>query len=166
MSKHSRRAVLAGIATAPALAEPALAWHAGLPRSAPSSSVRLDDSPAGALARFEMALGLLRGLHVCNGWSVDEAAAQQVLQYFQERAAAGTWKIDEDNEAEMAKEQASIAFLGEHGQSLDWIICGDIGAVVVVGARYSRRAKKVRLADEDFWLDPRYAGRQPKGGVS
>jgi hypothetical protein len=170
MTTTSRRAILAGLAVSPALAAStltlagatALSLEASLKTTAPalatdsaSSPVLLDDGPVGALARFDMLLDRLRNLHICNGWSVDEMGAAQALQYFRERAAAGTWAIDEDNEAEMAKELATSDFLREHGQSLDWIICGDLGALVAGAAVHSPRADKVRVTD--IRLDPRYA---------
>jgi hypothetical protein len=75
----------------PSLAVPELA------APAVATPTILEDTPAGALVRFEMTLATLRDRYICDGWSLDEKAAEQVLQYFRERAAAGTWAIDEDS---------------------------------------------------------------------
>jgi hypothetical protein len=131
----------------PSLAVPELA------APAVATPTILEDTPAGALVRFEMTLATLRDRYICDGWSLDEKAAEQVLQYFRERAAAGTWAIDEDSPEEMAKEQTARDFLQEHGQSLDWVICGDLHVQICRGAAGSARATRSdaeleRLVDE------------------
>ena len=130
MSNHSRRAILAGIAAAPAaLAAPALA----LPPSAPDPA---NWNPKAALARLEQMIETLRTCAVCDGWhpnGLDEAAAARSLAYFR----AG---LPEESDHDFAERDAALEFISSHGQSLDWIICGDAGGMICRGAARSNRA--------------------------
>ena len=70
------------------------------------------------LARVEQIIDVLR---TC-GFALDEERAQRTLRYFR------------GEEPGDAAEQAAIAFLGDHGQSLDWVFTGDPGVMIAMGA--------------------------------
>jgi hypothetical protein len=138
MSNHSRRAVLAGIATAPALAAPALAMSGPGP-----------DDPIGwvkeAQQRLEEMIDTLRTCVVCDGWhpnGLDEAAAARALAYFR----AG---FPEESAEDFAERKAMGDFVRSHGQSLDWIIEGDPGGLICRAAAHSRRAQSLALSGPD-----------------
>ena len=103
MSKsHSRRAVLAGIATAPALAAPALALSGPDPTGWDAKA---------ALARLEQVIETLRTCAVCDGWhpnGLDEAAASRVLAYFRTGCP-------EDSAADFAEREAAFDFIRATG---------------------------------------------------
>jgi hypothetical protein len=105
MSKTSRRAVLAGAATLPALAVPAAAAVA-------------DSDAAGITARTEQVIDLLRTCYIGSNWKIDEEAAEKVLHWARAGAA------DDDGF------QIAIEFFKWHGQSLDWILRGDPGGMI------------------------------------
>jgi hypothetical protein len=111
MSNTSRRAVLAGAVTLPALAVPAIAG-----------------TPSETLKRAEQVIDLLRTRYVCHGWKIDEQAAERVLAYF--RAGAP----DDDSFGPV------VDFFGRHGQSLDWVFLGDPGGMICKGAAHSKQA--------------------------
>ena len=65
---------------------------------------------------------LLRTRFICDGWKIDEEAAERTLRYFRSQAAG-----QPDNEEEW---QAAIDFIGSHGQSFDWILAGNPGGMI------------------------------------
>jgi hypothetical protein len=90
------------------------------------------------LARAEQMIDLLRTCYICDGWhgkGLDEVAAERMLQYFR-RLADGAPEDDQDPEWE-----AAVAFVGDHGQSLDWILLGDPSGLICLGAAHSARAE-------------------------
>jgi hypothetical protein len=74
------------------------------------------------LARVEQIVDLLRTCHVREGWKLDEEGAERTLRYFQRRAKGGR-----DNMAEWG---AATDFLYRNGQSLDWVILGDLRVMI------------------------------------
>jgi hypothetical protein len=129
MSPLSRRSALAGLsvaAVAGTVALPARAIEAG-------AADRLD--PAAALGRAEFMIERLRTRYVCEGWhgqGLDEDAAARVLAYFRNWSAGGPDDADEW--------MFVVRFLGDHGQSIDWIVRGDPGGMICEGASRSSRA--------------------------
>jgi len=94
---------------------------------------------AAALKRAEEIVDLLRTRYVREGWKIDDAAAEQALSYFRGWAADGS---DDDDLRE-----AAIRFLSSHGQSLDWVIDGNIGGMICGLAKHSRRASETTDAE-------------------
>ena len=84
------------------------------------------------LARAEQVVDVLRTRYVCQCWKLDEEAAARMLRYFRRKAAGAP-----DNDEEW---QAVVAFCGEHGQSLDWIVRGDPAGMICSAAARSRRS--------------------------
>jgi hypothetical protein len=70
-----------------------------------------------ALARAEEIVSLLRTNYVREGWQFDQAAAERVLAFFRKYAEDGSESEDEW--------EVALYFLYSHGQSLDWVLCGD-----------------------------------------
>jgi hypothetical protein len=104
---------------------------------------------AAALARAEQMIEILRTRHVCEGWhghGLDETAAARALAYFRNWAAGGEDNVDEW--------MAVVKFLGDHGQSIDWIVLGDPGALISGAAGRSARAAMLSVDPE---IDPIFA---------
>jgi hypothetical protein len=86
------------------------------------------------LARVEQIVDYLGDCYVCDGWheGFDRTGAERTLAYFR-AAAAG--EPDDIEEWMWVTE-----WLYDHGQSLDWIMCGDPGGLICGVAHHSRRA--------------------------
>ena len=104
----ARRALLAGMASAAALPVAA---------AAPLIDGSSVSGRRAALARAEEIVSLLRASYVREGWQIDQAAAERVLAVFRKYAEDGSKSEDEW--------EAALHFLYSHGQSLDWVLCGD-----------------------------------------
>jgi hypothetical protein len=87
---------------------------------------------AGVLARTEQMIALLRDRYVAKGWKLDGDAAVKTLQYFESQAAGQC-----ENDVE---QRQAFDFIYSHGQSLDWIICGDPAGMICTLASRSPRA--------------------------
>jgi hypothetical protein len=126
LSKTSRRSFLSTIA----IAVPAIA--AALP-AAPALAVTADglDRP-GSLARMEQVVDLLHTCYVREGWKIDNEAAARALAFMRQFAKDGSEPDD--------GREATLDFLHSHGQSLDWVFCGDVGGMICGGAAHSERA--------------------------
>ena len=112
-SPTTRRSVLGGLgAAALAVSSPAVA------------SVSADAD--GALRRAEQIVRLLREHHVCEGFKLDEQRAARTLKYMRRLARVH----DDDVRDDDPEEQAALAFFIDHGQSLDWVFCGDAGGMI------------------------------------
>jgi hypothetical protein len=70
------------------------------------------------LARAELMIAVLRGRHAYDGRQFDEQSAIRTLQYFC-RMAEG----HPDDDAEW---KAAVEWISSQGQSLDWILSGDL----------------------------------------
>jgi hypothetical protein len=81
------------------------------------------------LARAEQIIDLLRTCHVRDGWRLDEEGAERALRYFRRMAKGGR---DNDREFTAARE-----FLYRNGQSLDWVISGDLRGMICHAAAQS-----------------------------
>lgn len=92
---------------------------------------------AAALARLEHIIETLRGAYVSKNFKLDEGAAARALNHFR-AAAAG--KTDGDDPEWQAEETAALEFIYDHGQSLDWIIGGDMRVMICKAASHSDRA--------------------------
>jgi hypothetical protein len=114
----SRRAILAGAVSVPALALPAVV--AAAPATAPDIPV----GRAAVVARAEQIVDLLRTRHVCEGWALDEGRAEQFQQNIR--------RLDIEAE-DVDIEQQINDWVIDHGQSFDWIFRGDHG-VMICGA--------------------------------
>jgi hypothetical protein len=84
--------------------------------------------PEAELARFEQAVNVLRTRHVCEGWTMDEAAAERALSYFRKGCP-------DDEEW-----GATLYFIASHGLSFEWIHFGDPSVMIAQGASLSRQA--------------------------
>jgi hypothetical protein len=91
-----------------------------------------DDRPAATLPRAEQIVELLTTCYVREGWKIDKAAAKRALAYCRAYAKDGS---DPDDER-----KAAMDFFHSHGQSLDWVFCGDIGGMICGLAKHSERA--------------------------
>jgi hypothetical protein len=94
-----------------------------------------DDRPAASLPRAEQIVELLTTCYVREGWKIDKAAAKRALAYVRNYAKDGS---DPDEGRRVAMD-----FFHSHGQSLDWVFCGDIGGMICGLAKHSERAAAV-----------------------
>jgi hypothetical protein len=146
----SRRAILAGAASVPALALPAVVASA-----AATVSPAIADEKAATVARAGQIVDVLRSRYVCAGWTLDEARAAEfvrsvhLLDYAEEDSAEFAFILD---------------WMFEHEQSLDWLLKGDVRGMICTGARCSPRvdAELIALGErlkavcaEDERLNPR-----------
>jgi hypothetical protein len=95
----------------------------------------LGNSRRASLARAKQIVDLLSTCYVREGWKIDEAAAERALAYCRANAKDGS---DPDDER-----KAALDFFHSHGQSLDWVFCGDIGGMVCGLAKHSQRAHDI-----------------------
>jgi len=72
---------------------------------------------------------VLRTRHVCEGWTMDEAAAERALSYFRKGCP------DDDDEW-----SATVYFIASHGLSFEWIHYGDPSVMIAQSASLSRQA--------------------------
>lgn len=120
-----------------------LASAAAIP--SPSVAKASDINQAAAtLARCEQVVDTLRTKFICQGWTMDEAGAQRALSYFRNPVVTGPGEDDD-----YAYWEAE-AFLRDHGQSLDWVLDGDLGGMICRLAAHSRRAAAVATVDSIF----------------
>jgi hypothetical protein len=94
-----------------------------------------DDSPKASVARAEQIIDLLTVCYIREGWKIDAAAAKRALAYVRRYAKDGS---DPDN-----GRIAAINFFGSNGQSLDWVLAGDIRGMICGLAKHSERAAAV-----------------------
>jgi len=129
MSKSTltRRNLVAGAAAVPAFALPAVAGTAATP--SPDELAALDR--AAIVARAEQMVEVLRTCHVVDGWQLDEPRAAHFLDSLR--------RLD-FNDGDTAEMTAVLDWVQDHGQSLDWIFCGDPVRMVCRGAAQSPRA--------------------------
>ena len=137
MSNLSRRSLVAGAASLPALA-------AG---SAPAGTpVFLREDHAAVVARAEQVVELLRTCYLTDeGWQLDEQRAAAFL--------ANIRRLDpEDGDAL----QPIVKWVSDHGQSLDWIFDGDPVTMICRGAARAADSTLVELARQFEQLQPKY----------
>jgi hypothetical protein len=94
-----------------------------------------DDRQATTLPRAEQIVELLTTCYVREGWKIDKAAAKRALAYCRAYAKDGS----DPNEGR----RVAMDFFHSHGQSLDWVFCGDIGGMICGLAKHSQRAAAV-----------------------
>jgi hypothetical protein len=94
-----------------------------------------DDRPVTSLPRAEQIVELLSTCYVRKGWKIDKAAAKRALAYVRKYAKDGS---DPDEGRRVAMD-----FFHSHGQSLDWVFCGDIGGMICGLAKHSERAADI-----------------------
>ncbi len=152
ITKPNRRALLttaAGVAASAAVPVSSIAAPIGVGGDGPAAASPLPEDPSSAaatLARFNDAMEILRTCHVCEGWTLNEAGAARALRYF-ERTETPALREDEDD----AEEAAAIDFLSHHGLSLDWIFCGDAGAMIAARAAASLRAQSASAQSDPIF---------------
>jgi hypothetical protein len=95
----------------------------------------LGGSHTASLARAKQIVDLLSTCYVREGWKIDQAAAECALAYCRAYARDAS---DPDE-----GRKAAIDFFRSHGQSLDWVFCGDIGGMICGLAKHSERAAEV-----------------------
>jgi hypothetical protein len=139
-TKLSRRSALAS----------GLAFAAPAALALPPPVASDADDPAGhpdatMVEHAERAVDILRTRNICDGWTVDEAAADRMLSLLRASSPAD----QEDNGAAAA----TIEFCEAHGQSMDWLLWGDpIGMVSSAAARSPRAAALGQSIDPIFAL--------------
>lgn len=90
---------------------------------------------------------VLRTYRVRDGWQIDNEAAERALAWFNGRV---TGRVSDD-EPMTDEGMAAMRFLGDHGQSLDWVFMGDIKGVICALAAHSKQAaRSVAVADPIF----------------
>jgi hypothetical protein len=94
-----------------------------------------DDRPEASLPRAEQIVELLSTCYVREGWKINKAAAKRALAFVRGYANDGS---DPDD-----GRKAALDFFHSHGQSLDWVFCGDIGGMICGLAKHSERAAAV-----------------------
>ena len=110
-STFTRRTLVAGTAVAPAAAALAVPGFAS--------------DRAAILARAEQVVDLLRNRYICEGWNLDETRAVDFLDSVRRL----------DFTAGDSEEMTSIVgWATDHGQSVDWIIRGDVAGMICSGA--------------------------------
>jgi hypothetical protein len=145
MSKFSRRSLVAGAATLPALSFPVAATASATAVSSPSVAEAIDPKgDAAALARCEQIVDVLRSSFVREGWSLDEAGAESALSYFKNPVVTGPGE-DDDYAFWAARD-----FLIDHGQSFDWVFDGSPNTMICQLAAQSPRAAATAAADPVF----------------
>jgi hypothetical protein len=98
-----------------------------------SPLVKLDDNrPAASVARAEQIVELLTVCYVREGWKIDKAAAKRALAYLRKYAKGGSDPND--------GRKTALDFFYSHGQSLDWVLAGDIRGMICGLAKHSKRA--------------------------
>ncbi len=107
---------------------------AAMPTTAPAMPMDQSEQNdrAAALVRMEQVVDLLRTCYVREGWKIDDVAAERALEFVRQYAKDGS-ESDEGREA-------ALDFLRSHGQSLDWVFCGDVGGMDCSLAKKSDRA--------------------------
>jgi hypothetical protein len=147
MSKSTltRRNLVAGAAAVPAFALPAVAGTAATPSL--DELAALDR--AAIVARAEQMVEVLRTCHVVDGWQLDEPRAVLFLDSLR--------RLD-FNDGDTAEMTAVLAWARDHGQSLDWIFCGDPGGMVCRAAAQSAAAAvSLPAAAIEGAIDPTFA---------
>ena len=129
MKDVSRRTARVGAAATPILAFPALADNA----------CGTYDALA-ALQRLERVVTVLRTSYICEGWKLDEERANNAIRHF--RTVAATDRYGHEGPSDECFEV--FRFLADHGQSLDWVLLGDIGGLICKAASASRAAGAVQ----------------------
>ena len=99
------------------------------------------NTAAASLQRAEQIVELLTTCYVREGWKIDKAAAKRALAYVRKYAKDGS---DPDE-----GRKAALDFFHSHGQSLDWVFCGDIGGMICGLAKHLQRAADVTVAALD-----------------
>lgn len=122
----------------------------GLTTAAALSSIAEAASPdqesvAAMLHRAEHVVETLSTRHVCDGWVIDRAAAEQALDYM--RRSAVDPELSDGSGFE-----AMVRFFSSHGQSLDWIMLGDPTTMICGTAAHSPHASPTNEA-----IDPVFA---------
>ena len=99
------------------------------------------NTAAASLQRAEQIVELLTTCYVREGWKIDKAAAKRALAYVRKYAKDAS---DPDE-----GRKAALDFFHSHGQSLDWVFCGDIGGMICGLAKHLQRAADVTVAALD-----------------
>jgi hypothetical protein len=106
----------------------------------------LGNSRRASLARAKQIVDLLSTCYVREGWKIDETAAERALAYCRANAKDGS---DPDD-----GRKAALDFFHSHGQSLDWVFCGDIRGMICGLAQHSQRAHDVAGPIETVQVQP------------
>jgi hypothetical protein len=109
-----------------------------------SAEISIDDRAI--LARVVEIVDLLRTRYVCEGWKIDEKAAERALAYFRRRADGPSFKDEDDDTREY---QHALGFFRSHGQSVDWIHDGNPAGMICGAAKRSERARSLIEANDD-----------------
>jgi hypothetical protein len=112
-STFTRRTLIAGTAVAPAAAALAVPGVAS--------------DRAAILARAEQVVELLRSRYICEGWHLDEVRAVDFLESVRRLDFTGA-----DNE----EITTIVGWAADHGQSVDWIIRGDVAGMICSAAAH------------------------------
>lgn len=96
----------------------------------------MSHNTAGMVARAEEIVRLLRTCYVCEGWELDGKRADEFLENVRRLGIKGRGR-----EARLTH---IIAWVSDHGQSLDWLFRGNVGVMVCEAAARSFAPKSRR----------------------
>lgn len=130
----SRRSIL--VNTAVSVASLASATAVAAPSIAPVS----DQTAAEQLARVEHLIAQLRTRHIRDGFKLDEARAERVLRFFRMAVDLPGHEDHPDYDGDWL---ATLNFVRDHDQSLDWIAAGDVDGMICNLAARSAAAANV-----------------------
>jgi hypothetical protein len=124
----------------PALAVPAVAAAAlpaaiVAPTDIPATPVEPDTvSKEAFVARAEQMIETLRDAYVVEGWKLDEEYAARSLE--------SICSFDWEDDGERPEIRVILEWTKLHGQSLDWLVCGDVSVMICKQAKPSAAAPK------------------------
>jgi len=119
----------------------ALPLTAAVPAIAPAMPAANEPRPTTCLERAEEIVDVLRTSYIHKHWKLDEEAAARALAFCR--------RYDQDGTEDEKEREAAIEFFYSHGQSLDWVLCGDHKSLIARLAHRSNRAR--RLADAELF---------------
>jgi hypothetical protein len=134
MSKLSRRALIGSASSLPALAIPAASL------AAPANPRNRE----AIFARAEQMVEILRDRFVCEGWH--EGFDQQRASEFLDSVRQQDYSAEDD-----PKLATITTWVSDHGQSLDWLYCGDPSGLISKTAARSRSAAAIPAAPDPIF---------------
>jgi hypothetical protein len=123
MSPLSRRTLVATAAALPALALPAAVLPAAaLPTAAAAPAI---DSREAMVIRAQQMVDLLGTCYVREGWKLDAERGAQFVE---------SVRTFDENDGDCPKFRIVLDWMHDHGQSLDWLVDGDVAGLITARA--------------------------------